>query len=108
MLPIGFLFLFDRLIPAVEIREENYSIGKVYRRISPMFRWKWRKRSAPDGNPYKDFEIYKMKYLGMTHALVLMDQQDKDRLKRWLILVRVIGVIWGVFLLAALNALIKH
>ena len=38
----------------------------------------------------------------------MMDEQDKDRLKRWLILVRVIGVVWGVFLLAALNALIKH
>jgi hypothetical protein len=37
-LPIGFLFLFDRLIPAFEIRKENYSIGKVYRRVSPFFR----------------------------------------------------------------------
>jgi hypothetical protein len=105
LLPIGFLFLFDRLIPAVEIREENYSIGNVYRRASPVFRWPWKKRWEPNN---KNTDIYKMKYLGRTHFLVLLDEQDKDRLKRWLIAVRVIGVVWGVFLLAALNALIKH
>jgi hypothetical protein len=104
LLPIGFLFLFDRLIPAIEIREENYSINNVYRRISPIF-GRLTKISTPIG---KDTKIYKMRYLRMTHALVRLEARDRDRLKRWLLALRVIGVAWGVFLLAALNELIKH
>lgn len=104
LLPIGFLFLFDRLIPAFQIREENYSIGTVYGRRSRFFKfWSKQKPLLAGESP-----TYDLKYLSMSHIVVPLGEKEKDRFKKWLIVLRVIGVAWGVFLLAALNALIKH
>jgi hypothetical protein len=103
-LPIGFLFLFDRLIPAFQISEQNYSIGTVYGRARPYINFWPRKMTLPGAN-HPD---HKIKYLLMTHRLVPLDQREKDRFEKWLIALRIIGVAWGVFLLAAINALIKH
>jgi hypothetical protein len=44
----------------------------------------------------------------MRHILVALGQNEKDRFNKWLTLLRIIGIAWGVFLLAALNALIKR
>jgi hypothetical protein len=104
LLPIGFLFLFDRLVPALEIREENYSIGRVYGRVSPFFRF-----GSKNSSTKNEMErAYELTYLLQKHTVVPLDEEKKERFKRWLIVLRVIGVAWGVFLLAALNALIKH
>src|SRR5262245_60460305 len=105
LLPIGFLFLFDRLIPAFQIREENYSIGKVYGRVSPFFKFLAREKHPPVSNNH---QTWVMKYLRMRHILVPLGGQEKDQLKKWLFILRIIGFAWGIFLLAALNALIKH
>lgn len=104
LLPIGFLFLFDRLIPAFQIREENYSIGTVYGRRSRFFSCWSKQKTLPAGGS----ATYDLKYLLMSHVVVPLGEEEKDRFKKWLIVLRVIGVAWGVFLLAALNALIKH
>ena len=105
LLPVGFLFLFDRLIPAFEIREENYSIGKVYGRVSPFFKRlsTTKQRAVCENNQTREME-----YLRMKHVVVPLGEREKDKFKKWLVALRVIGVAWGAFLLAALNALIKH
>ena len=102
LLPVSFLFLFDRLIPAFEIRQENYSIGKVYGRVASLGRF-WSKPIGSSSHP-----VYELRYLRMTHNLIPLSEEEKYRFKKWLIALRIIGVAWGVFLLAALNALIKH
>jgi hypothetical protein len=104
-LPVGFLFLFDRLIPAFEIREENYSIGKVYGRVSPFFKRlsTTKQRAVCENNQTREME-----YLRMKHVVVPLGEREKDKFKKWLVALRIIGVAWGAFLLAALNALIKH
>jgi hypothetical protein len=102
LLPVSFLFLFDRLIPAFEIREENYSIGKVYGRVTSLGSF-W---SKPSDNSSQ--AVHEIKYLRITHNLIPLGEKEEDRFKKWLIALRIIGVAWGVFLLAALNALIKH
>ena len=105
LLPMGFLFLFDRLIPAFEIRKENYSIGTVYGRVSPFFKCFSRQKNQPANI---NRQVHEIKYLRMRHVLIPLGEPEKDRFKKWLIVLRVIGIAWGVFLLAALNALIKH
>jgi hypothetical protein len=105
---VGFLFLFDRLIPAFQIREENYSIGKVYGRVSPFFkRFSVAKQPAITENRENN-QTCEMVYLRIRHVLVPLGEREKDLFKKWIIALRVIGVAWGAFLLAALNALIKH
>jgi hypothetical protein len=104
LLPIGFLFLFDRLIPALEIREENYSIGNVYGRISPLVKACAQKRHLLVS---QDQQPCVMKYLRMKHVLVPLSALEKEQLRKWLFALRVIRFAWGGFLLAALHALIK-
>jgi hypothetical protein len=105
LLPVGFLFLFDRLVPAFEIREENYSIGMVYGRASPFFKW-FSKTDPPADSGIS--QTRELRYLSIKHVLVPLGDREKDLFKKWLIALRVIGVAWGAFLLAALNALVKH
>ena len=104
VLPIGILFLFDRLIPAFEIREENYSIGTVYGRVSPLVGFCASRRDLAVSNKQQTCE---MRYLGRNHILVPLGAPEKERFKKWLFALRVIGFVWGGFLLAALHALIK-
>jgi hypothetical protein len=101
VLPIGILFLFDRLIPAFEIREENYSIGTVYGRVSPLVGFCASRRHFAVSNKQQTCE---MRYLGRNHILVPLGAPEKERFKKWLFALRVIGFVWGGFLLAALRA----
>jgi hypothetical protein len=95
--PITFLFLFDRMIPAYKIREEHYAITKVYR-IATADEIK-AGPSALGGPPYP------MCYLGYKYLVWPAGDVELRRLEKWLVVARIIGVVFTVFLLAAINAL---
>lgn len=95
--PITLLMLFDRLIPVYHIREEHYAIAKVFRRAT---RAEIKAGSPPSGGP-----PYPMSYLGRKIMVWPAAEGDIDRVGKWLIALRIIGLIFTVFLLAAINTL---
>jgi hypothetical protein len=96
--PISFLFLFDRLIPLYQIREEHYAISKFYRRAS---RKEAKTTSGAFGGP-----PYPMSYFGAKVLVWPATDAERRRAEKWLVVLRVIGVIFTVFLLAAINTLV--
>jgi hypothetical protein len=87
--PIGLVFLFDHLIPLYRIREEHYSIGQVFRKAGP---------DEISGE-------YQMDYHGRRIALRPLGDQELRKVEKCLVLLRVIGAILSVFLLAAIHSL---
>jgi hypothetical protein len=97
--PISVLFLFDRMIPLYRIRDEHYSIAKVYRRATPA------EIDAgahdPEGPPYT------MRYLGQKYSVSPASEEDLRRAEKWLVVLRIMGVVFIVFLLAAINEIAR-
>jgi hypothetical protein len=120
--PITFLFLFDRLIPIYQIREEHYSIVKVYRRPSATELARANRaiaaepaqtNPAPPGGiqqlkPAVSPPPYPMRYMGMRTLVWPADDAERERFEKWLVVLRVIGIGLSVFLLAAVNTLISR
>jgi hypothetical protein len=90
--PIGAMFLFDRLLPAYRIREEHYNIESFYRRAS--------RRSGSNGKT--------LKYLWFKIPVVKASKDDARRAERCLDVVKAIGLVLIIFLVAAINALFGH
>ena len=95
---IGFLFLFDRLIPNYQIRDEHYSIVRYYRRAT-------RKEREADRDAKK---LPRLSYLGLTIPVCPMDEDGTRRAEKWLVLLKVLGVGLTLFLAAAISAMIVH
>jgi hypothetical protein len=95
--PITFLFLFDRMIPAYKIREEHYAITKVYRKAT-----EGEIKAGPraPGEP-----PYPMYYLGNKYLVWPAGDTEQRKLEKWLVVARIIGLVFTIFLLAAINAL---
>jgi hypothetical protein len=98
--PITLLLLFDRLIPAYKIREEHYAIAKVYRKATPE-----EIRAGPHapGDP-----PYPMRYLGKTYWVCPAGDAELRQAEKWLVVLRIIGVVFTVFLLAAINTIVSR
>src|SRR5262245_19116937 len=97
--PITFLFLFDRLIPAYKIRDEHYAITKVYRRAT--------KAEIKAGAPTTGGPLYPLSYFGRKIQVCPGSEADLVMANKWLIILRIIGVIFTIFLLAAINTLVR-
>ena len=93
---LGWLFMFDRLLPLYKIREEHYAIETYYRRATRAEIAA--KRSAADP-PYEMSSIWKRSWV------YPVPEQEKERAEKWLVALRIIGAILAIFLLAAVNAL---
>jgi hypothetical protein len=95
--PLGFLFLFDRLIPLYQIRDEHYAISKYYRRAT---RGELKAASvATTPRP--------MVFLGRKVLVAPATDAEARRVEKWLVVLRVIGAIFTVFLVAAIASLTK-
>ncbi len=87
--PVGFTFVFDRLIPIYRLREENYQIARFYQRgigsderASHYF---WRTGPCVPALPWQ------------THyAGICLD------------ILKALGMVLAVFMIAALNALVQR
>jgi hypothetical protein len=95
--PLGFLFLFDRLIPLYQIRDQHYSIGKFYRRATRS-----ELKAAPAGSTGTP-----MVCLGRKVLVVPATDAEARRIEKWLVVLRAIGAIFTIFLVAAIASLTK-
>lgn len=98
--PITLLLLFDRLIPAYRIRDEHYAIARVYRKATPD---EIQAGPRAPGDP-----PYPMRYLGKTYSVWPMGDAELRQAEKWLVVLRVIGVVFTVFLLAAINTIVSR
>lgn len=89
--PISILFLFDRLLPAYRIREEHYNIQQYYV-VS---------KTAGD-LPTRAF-----RHLGKKWLVVQATEQQRERIERYLDLLRFSGLVFTIFILAAVSKLTR-
>jgi hypothetical protein len=89
----GVIFLFDRLIPLYNIRKDDYEIDSFYKRALGREAL----QSAPEIMPYLWFRI----------PVIKANETDVERVEVVLDWIRAIGVVLGIFLAAAVTALIR-
>jgi hypothetical protein len=93
---IGLLFLFDQLLPAYRINEDNYNVQSFYKLVP--------KSTQTDAN----VDITYMNLPRRKVALIKADEKDVRRVEQCLSVVKGIGILLAVFLVAAINALVNH
>jgi hypothetical protein len=92
ILPIGVGFLFDRLLPAYHIREDHYRIESFYKLASVP---------RPD--------IRTMRYLWWKDIKVVpANDAERQQVEKLLDVLKVIGLILAIFLVATINAIVSH
>jgi hypothetical protein len=91
LLPIGLTFLFDRLLPAYQIRADHYNIESYLKRVE---------KSHPHGEEFR--------YMRMTFRVTKADAKTAQRVERALDIMKFVGLVLAVFLVAALNSLVSH
>jgi hypothetical protein len=96
--PLGFLFLFDRLLPAYQIDSGHYEIESYFKRISI---------SASSGR-IPPPPVVRRAALFEWPVEQITDQREIDRIENWLRFLRILGVVFAIFLAAAVSALIGH
>jgi hypothetical protein len=96
ILPIGIVFLFDRLLPAYQIREDHYNVAAFFKRVP--------RKSAISAKG----DLKTMRYLGRDFLVVAADEAERLRIERSLDVLKVVGLILAVFLVAAINAIVSH
>jgi hypothetical protein len=94
ILPFGFVFLFDRLLPAYQIREDHYN-------IESFFIWVSKTKAGEPGA-----EIMRRGWWNFT--VVPANEGQRLRIERSLDVLKIIGLILAVFLVAAINAIFSH
>jgi hypothetical protein len=92
--PIGAMFLFDRLLPAYLMREEHSAIESFY------------VRPKKGGSGRSDATI--MKYLWFRIPVVRAGTDDVHRAERCFDVIKAVGFVLIIFLVAAINALFSH
>ncbi|MBV8745906.1 MAG: hypothetical protein JO134_12785 [Xanthobacteraceae bacterium] len=95
--PLGFLFLFDRLIPLYQIRDQHYSIGRFFRRVTRS-----ELKATPAGSATTP-----MLFLGRKVLVAPATEAETRRIEKWLVVLRAIGAIFTIFLVAAVASLTK-
>ena len=96
--PLGFLFLFDRLLPAYQIDSAHYEIESYFKRM-PISEIAGRTPSSP--------MVRRLLFFNWP-AQRITDQQEVDRIENSLRVLRVLGVVFAIFLAAAVSALVVH
>lgn len=90
------LFLFDRLIPTYRISEKNYDIRKYFKWVP-----------FKEGNAGRPGVFAHQAYFWCYFEEVT-DKTERRRIERALRILRLLGVIYTIFLAAAVSALIVH
>jgi hypothetical protein len=89
--PARWLFLFDRLLPIYQISEDHYHIEAFY-------------KLAPDNRG-----IYRtMRRWGANVGVVRVNESERRRAERCLLILKAVGAVLAIFLLAAINALVSR
>lgn len=103
ILPFGVVFLFDRLLPAYQIREDHYNVAEYYVRAP-------RAAANPvQGGAVPPAPVVRtMRYAWMNWEVVAATEQQRLSIERTLDVLKVLGLVLAVFLVAAINAIVSH
>ena len=118
--PISILFLFDRLLPHYQIISANYDIDQYYKRI-PTSQVAAKKVAANEAAANeaaaeevaakeaaaKERSLTRVRRLRIFEWRVepVISDTEIDRIENWLLVLRILGVVFAVFLAAAFGAL---
>ena len=89
--PIGFVFLFDRLVPAYHLREENYHIAHYFVRPRKV-----------DSHATKT-----LRFFGRDLPVVEASDNDRERAERYLDILKFSGFVFAIFIAAAVSRLVR-
>jgi hypothetical protein len=96
MRPIGLLFLFDRLLPAYQIDSSHYQIESYFKRI-PIS--EATNRTAP-------VSIVRRVLVFRWPVERITDERKIARIEQSLLVLRIFGVVFAIFLAAAVSAIV--
>ena len=88
--PLGFIFLFDRLLPAYKIREENYKLERFYVATG---------KTGTEGTKT-------VRCFGRDCKVVEASQHEHDRAERYLDSLKFLGLVFAIFIVAAVSRLV--
>jgi hypothetical protein len=94
ILPIGTVFLFDRLLPAYQIREDHYNVAQFFKFVPKK------------GGPYTDIKT--MRYFGKDFPVIAANEAERLQIERSLDVLKIVGLVLAVFLVAAVNAIVSR
>jgi len=89
--PIGLVFLFDRLLPAYRLREENYDIAYYY--------------VLPKKGENRNCAI--MNYRQLSWIVAEANERETERAEKWLDILRFLGLVFTIFIIAAISKLAR-
>jgi hypothetical protein len=84
---VGFLFIFDRLFPLYRIRDDNYNIAQYFKR-----------GTGPDQQSFR--------YFWRSITCIPATNSQARWAARWIDVLRAVGIVLAIFLVAAINALV--
>jgi hypothetical protein len=96
--PIGFVFFLDRLLPNYKIIDANYDISTYFKRI-PASETAGQSSDIPKVRRALFFDV---------PVKPILDEKEKARIEKLLLILRLLGVVFTVFLAAAIGALVVH
>lgn len=88
---IGLVFLFDRLLPAYRLREENYEVAHYY--VLPK---KGESRNCAMLN-FRQF----------SWIVAEANERETERAQKWLDVLRFLGLVFTIFIIAAISRLVR-
>ena len=89
--PISLVFLFDRLLPAYKIREQNYKIKRFY--------------VVPEKS--SDRETIRVRRFFKQWRVAEATDQENARVERRLDFLRFLGLVFTIFIIAAIGNLVR-
>jgi len=94
--PLGPLFLFDRLLPAYRILQRHYEIDQYYKRIPAT-------KSASDVAQRGEITRF---WLFRLEGEPITDLREVAWIETSLLFLRIFGVVFAIFLAAAVSTLV--
>jgi hypothetical protein len=108
ILPFGIVFLFDRLLPAYQIREDHYNVAEYYLRAPRMAKKHKPDATKPGGTTTSEPEVKTMRYAWLKWPVIAATDDQRLTIERSLDVLKVLGLVLAVFLVAAINAMVSH
>jgi hypothetical protein len=108
ILPFGIVFLFDRLLPAYQIREDHYNVAEYYMRAPRTAKKHKPDATKPGGTTTSEPEVKIMRYAWLKWPVIAATDDQRLAIERSLDVLKVLGLVLAVFLVAAINAIVSH
>jgi hypothetical protein len=89
--PVGLVFLFDRLLPAYRLREENYEIAHYY--------------VLPKKGDNRNCAV--LNYHQLSWIVAEANERETERAEKWLDVLKFLGLVFTIFIIAAIGKLAR-